>query len=129
MATSLGKKMFQSDLVARNVDMIIIQNKVIYAWNTSVSEQRNNNFEKKPFDFSLTWQFKCIIMTDFFYFLRSLNEVGFISPRETKKDFCKIHEFNFVSIPAHLLFNKSMYIESRLNKSHHMLIFFFFWKK
>lgn len=47
--------MFQSDLVARNVDMIIIQNKVIYAWNTSVSEQiRNNNFEKKTFDFSLT---------------------------------------------------------------------------
>lgn len=58
--------MFQSDLVARKVDTISIQNKVIYAWNTSVSEQRNNNFEKNPIDFSLTWQFKCIIMTDFF---------------------------------------------------------------
>lgn len=48
--------MFQSDLVARKVDTgtISIQNKVIYAWNTSVSEQRNNNFEKKTFDFSLT---------------------------------------------------------------------------
>lgn len=40
--------MFQSDLVARKVDTISIQNKVIYAWKTSVSEQRNNNFEKKP---------------------------------------------------------------------------------
>lgn len=40
--------MFQSDLVARKVDMIIIQNKVIYAWNTSVFEQRNNNFGKNP---------------------------------------------------------------------------------
>lgn len=115
--------MFQSDLVARKVDTISIQNKVIYAWNTSVSEQRNNNFEKKPL-ISLSPDNLSVLLWQIFLFPAFFELSRVHIPKRKKKTSVK-----YMNLILYLFQHIFSYIESRLNKRHHMLIFFFFWKK